>query len=198
MLALARKVPELDQRVRAGEWPRGLVTQLADKTLGIVGTSRAGRKVAHLAASLGMNVITWSPAAPPGEVSGGQRVDLEQLLRSADVVSVHVRLSEASGKLLGAQHFALMKPTALFIHTERAGLVDEVALAQALASQTIAGAALDVFAQEPPAPDSPLRHLPNVILSPHTAASTADALEASLNAVADAVLRYLAEGRQSG
>lgn len=189
MLSLARKIPELDQRVRAGEWPRGLVEQLGGKVLGIIGTSPAGRKVARLAAGLGMNVVTWSPDAHASEE---QPVELDRLLRIADVISVHARLPEAAGKLIGAGHFAHMKPTALFIHTERAGLVDEDALAHALSSQQIAGAAIDVFTQEPPVSGSPLRYLPNVILSPHTGASTAEALEASLNAVVDVAIQALA------
>ena len=193
MLALARKIPELDQRVRAGEWPRGLVEQLGGKVLGIIGTSPAGRKVARLAMGIGMNVVTWSPDAHASEA---QPVELDRLLQTADVISVHARLTEAAGKLIGAEHFAHMKPTALFIHTERAGLVDEGALAHALSSQQIAGAAIDVFTQEPPVSGSPLRYLPNVILSPHTGASTAEALEASLNSVVDVALRALAAEAQ--
>lgn len=194
MLSLARKIPELDQRVRAGEWPRGLVQQLGGKVLGIIGTSTAGRKVARLAMGIGMNVVTWSPDAHPSEA---QPAELDRLLRTADVISVHARLTEATGKLISAEHFAHMKPTALFIHTERAGLVDEGALAHALSSQQIAGAAIDVFTQEPPVSGSPLRYLPNVILSPHTGASTAEALEASLDAAVDIAVGALAAEAQT-
>ena len=195
MLSLARRVPELDQRVRAGEWPRGLVTQLGGKTLGIIGTSAAGQKVARLALGIGMNVVTWSPETLAGEGNATPPVELERLLRTADVVSVHARQSEATGKLLGPRQFAFMKPGSLFIHTERAGLVDEIALAHALTGQLIGGAALDVFAQEPLPADSPLRYLPNVILSPHAAASAAEVLESSLDAAAAIVLSYFERPR---
>jgi phosphoglycerate dehydrogenase-like enzyme len=190
MLSLARRVPELDQRVRAGEWPRGLVTQLGGKTLGIIGTSAAGQKVARLALGIGMNVVTWTPETLAGKGKATPLVELEELLRTADVVSVHARVSEATGRLLGPGQLALMKPGSFLIHTERAGLVDETALAHALTGQMIGGAALDVFAQEPLPADSPLRYLPNVILSPHAAASGAEVLEHSLDAAAAVVLSY--------
>ena len=194
MLALARRVPELDQRVRAGEWPRGLITQLSGKTLGIVGTGVTGRKLARLAAGIGMSILAWSPDRIDEHVGQSRDVDLDYLLQNADVVSVHVRLSEAAGRMFGQRQFVLMKPTALFINTERAGLVDEAALAQALTSQTIAGAALDVFTQEPLPRESPLLGLPGVILSPHTAASTQEALQADLDAAVQNVIAFL-EGR---
>jgi phosphoglycerate dehydrogenase-like enzyme len=190
MLSLARRVPELDQRVRAGEWPRGLVTQLGGKTLGVIGTSATGQKVARLATGIGMKVMAWSPEAMAADGNAPTSVGLELLLRTADVVSVHARQSEATGKLLGPRQFAFMKPGSLFIHTERSGLVDEAALAHALTGQLIGGAALDVFAQEPLPAESPLRHLANVILSPHAGASSAEVLESSLDAAAAIVLRF--------
>ncbi len=194
MLSLARKIPELDQRVRAGEWPRGLITQLAGKRLGIVGTGIAGKKLAILAEGIGMRVISW-PAdsgtpAEPRDFGG----NLDLLLRNADVVSLHVQQAEAAGRMIGVRQFALMKPSALFVNTERAGLVDESALAQALTSKTIAGAALDVFAREPLPKDSPLMNLPNVILSPHTGGATAEALEADLHEAAEQVISFIAHG----
>lgn len=195
MFSLARRVPELDQRVRAGEWPRGLVTQLGGKTLGIIGTSAAGQRMARLAAGVGMNVRHWSPERVGEGGTTSPSAGLEALLRTADVVSVHARQSEVTGKLLGAREFAYMKPGSLFIRTERAGAVDEAALARALQDQLIGGAAMDVFAQEPLPADSLLRHLPNVILSPHAGASSADLLESSLGAAAEIVLSFFGRSR---
>ncbi len=200
MLALARRIPELDQRVRAGEWPRGLITQLSGKTLGVIGTSAAGRKLSRIAAGIGMNVVAWGPelAGRPGEHDDSHTVELEYLLRNSDVVSVHSRPSEARSPTFGPRQFAVMKTTAFLINGERAGLVDEQALTDALTSQTIAGAALDVFAREPIPKDSPLVMVPNVILSPHTAASTAEALSADQEAAVEIVLAYIAARRPQG
>ncbi|MEX0763032.1 MAG: NAD(P)-dependent oxidoreductase [Dehalococcoidia bacterium] len=197
-LALARRIPELDQRVREGEWPRGILTQLAGKTMGIVGTGAIGMQLARLARGIGMEVLAVSLHAD-GEVPFSRPqwvrfVPLSELLQASDVVSLHGRLIEPNVRLFGAEQFTQMKPTALFINTARGGLVDEAALAEALRNETIAGAALDVFSREPLSKDSPLRYMPNVILSPHTAATTAEALRAGLDMAVDNVLCFL-EGR---
>lgn len=196
MLALARRIPELDQRVREGEWPRGLLTQLAGKTCGLIGTGLVGRRMAQLCIGLGMNALTVSlnpdeePAAdmPPGV----RETDFETLLRTSDVISIHTRLSRGTVHMFGRSQFALMKPTALLVNTARGRLVDELALAEALRNEIIAGAALDVFEHEPVRRDNPLLQMPNVILSPHTAGTTAEALDRGLNMAVDNVLAFLA------
>ena len=194
LLALAKKVPELDVRVRGGEWPRGMLTQVGGKTIGIVGTGAIGARVAQLARGIGMRVIAWTLHPDEGRAleMGVQYVDLETLLRQADVVSVHLRLSEETRGLIGANELSLMKPTALLVNTARGPLVDQAALVGALRSQAIGGAALDAFEEEPIPRNSPLLTLPNVILSPHTAGTTAEALANGLNMTVDNILGYLA------
>jgi D-3-phosphoglycerate dehydrogenase len=199
MLALARRIPELDQRVREGEWPRGLLTQLAGKTSGIVGTGLVGRRMAQICIGIGMNVLASSlnPDEEPVHSlpSGARETDLETLLRNSDVVSIHTRLSRGTIHMFGRPQFALMKPTALFVNTARGRLVDEYALAEALRNESIAGAALDVFEHEPIKGDNPLLQMPNVILSPHTAGTTAEALDRGLNMTVDNVLAFFDGGR---
>ena len=200
LLALAKKVPELDARVRGGEWPRGMLTQVAGKTIGIVGTGAIGSRVAQLARGIGMRIIAWTLHPDEGRALelGVQYVNLETLLRDADVVSMHLRLSEETRGLIGASELSLMKPTALLVNTARGPLVDQAALVEALRSQTIGGAALDVFEEEPIPRDSPLLTLPNVIVSPHTAGTTAEALANGLNMTVDNILGFLAGRGENG
>ena len=140
MLALAHKVPELDQRVRAGEWPRGLITQLSGKVLGIVGSSGAATKLGRLAAGIGMNVIQWRHADDSGAGGASLVLSLEDLLSRSDVVSVHSRIAVSGPQAIGARHFAQMKPSAFLVAADSSGLVDERALVVALTTQVIAGA----------------------------------------------------------
>ncbi len=200
LLALAKKVPELDARVRGGEWPRGMLTQVGGKTIGIVGTGAIGSRVAQLARGIGMRIIAWTLHPDEGRALelGVQYVDLETLLRDADVVSMHLRLSEETRGLIGANELSLMKPAALLVNTARGPLVDQAALVEALRSQTIGGAALDAFEEEPIPRDSPLLTLPNVILSPHTAGTTAEALANGLNMTVDNILGFLAGRADNG
>jgi D-3-phosphoglycerate dehydrogenase len=196
-LALARRVPELDARIREGDWPGGRITQLAGKTMGVVGTGAVGMRLAELAHGIGMEVLLCPMHGDEDTKAESERapwarvVGLEELLRASDVVSAHARLSPQTEHLFSTDEFALMKPTALFVNTARGRLVDEVALAEALRNDTIDGAALDVFEHEPLPQQSPLRHLPNVILSPHTAAAANEALNAGLNMAVDNVIAFL-------
>ena len=194
LLALAKRVPELDVRVRAGEWPRGMLMQVVGKTIGIVGTGSIGARMAALARGIGMRVIAWTlhPDEARAFELGVRYVDLETLLREADVVSVHLRLSEETRGLIGTNELSLMKPTALLVNTARGPLVDQTALVEALRNQAIGGAALDAFEEEPVPRDSQLLTLPNVILSPHTAGTTAEALANGLNMAVDNVLGFVA------
>jgi phosphoglycerate dehydrogenase-like enzyme len=179
MLAVARKVPSLDAQVKRGEWVRGMLTQLAGKTLGILGTGVIGWRMAQLGKGIGMQVIAWTYHPDPSKAEGaGFRYlpVMADVLRQADVVSLHLRYSPTTERLIGAKELALMKPTALFINTARGQLVDQKALYEALRDGTIAGAGLDVFEQEPIDPHNPLLTLPNIVLSPHTAGTTPEAL----------------------
>ena len=193
LLSLARKIPQLDRRLRTGEWPGGQLTQLAGKTLGIVGTGAVGVRMARLAEGIGMRVQTSSLTDTPttDQESNVTEVSFEQLLGTSDAISLHARLTPRTRYMFGSKQFALMKPNALFINTARGQLVNSIALAEALANETIAGAALDVFDQEPLPTDSPLAHLPNVILTPHISSNTSEALTVSLNMVVDNVIDHI-------
>lgn len=196
-LTLAHRIHELDVRVREGEWPGVRITQLAGKTAGIIGAGAVGIRFAELARGIGMKVLIC-PMQPQGEaprtdhIPGWARVvQIDELLEAADVVSLHGRLSAATDHLINAARLEQMRPNALLINTARGRLVSEQDLVIALTNDTIAGAALDVFEHEPLSRSSQLRALSNVILSPHAAAASNEALSAGLNATVDNVLAFL-------
>ena len=193
LLALAGKIPQLDLRVRDGEWSGGQLTQLAGRTLGIVGTGAVGIRLARIAEGIGMRILmsSMSETIEDSESSNWTEVSFTELLENSDAISLHARLTTDTRSMFGASEFARMKPTALFINTARGQLVNSRALAEALANETIAGAALDVFNTEPLDRNSPLTRLPNVILTPHIAANTSEALNVSLNMVIDNVIDFL-------
>lgn len=188
MFAVARQTVNIDRAVRAGEWPRAMVQQLHGKTLGVIGTGAIGSAVARLGAAIGMDVIAWS-FHRRGNYAW---VSFDDLFRRADVVSVHVRQSPETLGMIAADHFALMKPSAIFINTARGRIVVEQDLVDALRNQRIAGAGLDVFEAEPLPPDSPLCLLPNVVLTPHAAGITREATEAGLAMAIANVLSFRA------
>ncbi len=197
LLALLRHVALADAGTRAGAWARApLVGEaLEGKTLGIVGFGAVGRRVARIAAGFGMRVIAASgriAAAAPKPVPV---FPLRQMLATADIVSLHARLMPATEGMIDAAMIAAMKPGAVLVNTARGELVDEVALTAALQSGHLAGAALDTYAIEPLAADSPLRHLRNVVLSPHVAGQTTDAVIKVGLAAAQAILDELAGRR---
>lgn len=179
MLALARNTVAFDAELRAGGWPREEVrgVELADKTAGILGLGGIGTRVAQLCGALGMRVLAWTrnPAAERLLEAGATFVEIEELLARSDIVSLHLPHTPETDRLLSTERLRLMKPTALLVNTARAELVDETALVEALRRGRIAGAALDVFAEEPLPPDNPWRELPNVILTPHVGFRTPEA-----------------------
>ncbi|HSF31667.1 MAG TPA: phosphoglycerate dehydrogenase [Candidatus Tectomicrobia bacterium] len=195
MLAVARQIPAIDAQVKRGEWARGMLMQLAGKTLGILGTGAIGLRMAQLGRGIGMNVIAWTyhPDASKAEAVGFRYLPtLGEVLQEADVVSLHLRYSPDTEHIIGAKELALMKPTALLVNTARGQLVDQRALYEALRDGSIAGAGLDVFEQEPIDPQDPLLTLPNVVLSPHTAGTTPEALMNGLHLCAANVGAFLA------
>jgi phosphoglycerate dehydrogenase-like enzyme len=169
MLALARQIPAEDQRMRRGEWQTKVGLGLHGQTLGILGLGKLGVQMARFGLALGMNVIAWSQnltkEAAAGE--GVQCVSKAELLAQADMLSIHLKLSERTRGIIAADDLRLMKPTAYLINTSRSPIVDEAALLDALQHRVIAGAALDVFDIEPLPSDHPLRKLDNVVLTPH-------------------------------
>lgn len=182
MLAALRKIPQTDRALRAGAWPNPLGHTLDGKTLGILGLGRIGREVARLARAFGMQVIAWGPTLDEARAheAGATFVDLDALLERSDVVSVHLKLSDQSRGLLNEARLRRMRPGAYLVNTARGAIIDEAALARVLSEGAIAGAALDVFVEEP-LPESPLRGLDNVVLTPH------------LGWIADQTYRFMAE-----
>lgn len=169
LLGLARRVTLNDQSTRAGGWDRTVVRALRESTLGLVGLGRIGRAMVVRASAFGMRVIAYDPVVDPAFEGrhGVARVELDELLAEADVVSLHLPLTPETRRMFDAALFAKMKPNAIFLNTSRGGLVDESALYDALTSGRLFGAGLDVFDREPPARDNPLLTLPNVVVSPH-------------------------------
>jgi len=177
-LAVARRVTTLHQQVVNGAWPRGQSVQLRGKTLGIIGLGAIGRQFARLGEAVGMRVIAWT--MHPNPALGFELVELDELLRQSDVVSLHLRLSPKTTRFIGSRELELMKKSAILINTARGPIVDEAALVEALRSHTVAGAGLDVFEVEPLPPGHPLTELDTVVMTPHCAGVTPEVLEAGL------------------
>jgi D-3-phosphoglycerate dehydrogenase len=195
MLAAVRRVPEADSSVRAGAWERSRLVgrELRGKTLGIIGLGKIGRAVARRAAAFEMRVLASDPYLTDdqaGEV-GARLVGLAELLHRSDIITVHTPLTPQTRNLLGRAQLEAMKPGAFVLNVARGGIVDEVALADALRSGHVAGAAVDVFSAEPMAADNPLRDAPNLVLTPHLGASTVEAQERVGTEMAEQVLQAL-------
>jgi len=169
MLDVMRRISQSDQAMRRGEWPLVLGYVLKGKTIGILGLGKIGTEVAAVARAFGMKVIAWGPTLTQERAakSDATFMPLEDVLRSADVVSVHLKLSEQSKNLLNEARLRLMKKSAYLVNTARGAIVDETALVKILKEKTIAGAALDVFVEEPLAKSHPLTQLDNVVITPH-------------------------------
>jgi phosphoglycerate dehydrogenase-like enzyme len=169
MIGLMRRIPQSDRAMRQGEWPLVLGYVLKGKTLGILGLGKIGTEVAAIAHAFGMNVIAWGPTLTQERAAKSQAtyMALDDVLKSADVISVHLKLSEQSTNLLDENRLRLMKKSAYLVNTARGAIIDESALVRILQEKVIAGAALDVFVEEPLAKAHPLSALDNVVLSPH-------------------------------
>tara|TARA_Y100000590_G_scaffold452771_1_gene596535 strand:- start:37178 stop:38116 length:939 start_codon:yes stop_codon:yes gene_type:complete len=182
MLSLGKRIPQLDQRVRNGEWPRSNIMLLRGKTLGIIGTGRVGETLKDIAEGIGMKVLTYSI-----QDNNKYTKSFEEILKASDILSLHARLNQNTKHLIGSVELSLMKPTAFLINTARGSLINEKDLVTALENSTISGAALDVFEEEP-INNYKLTRLSNVILSPHIAGSTEESLSITLNQVIDSVI----------
>lgn len=192
-MALMRQIPASDQALKRGDWKTPLTRVLHGKTLGIVGLGHVGRHVARIAGALEMRVLAWGRRLTRdiALAAGAERCELDDLLRASDVVSIHATLAPESRGLLDSRRIGLMKPTACLINTSRGPIVDEASLVAALAAGRIAGAALDVFDQEPLPAGHPLTKLSNVVLTPHLGWPTDEAYECFADAAADVLLAYL-------
>ena len=181
MLTLSKRILEADRALRRDPNVNRnslIGTEAQGKTIGIVGLGNVGRRIAELCKGLlGMQVLAYDPYLSAAEMAarGGQKVELDEVLRRSDYVSINCPLTKESRGMIGAREFALMQPHAYFITTARGFIHDEAALLQALHDKRIAGAGLDVWAKEPPLPDHPLLQFDNVLASPHTAGVTREA-----------------------
>lgn len=182
MLATGRKIPRIDREMRAGAWPREMLTQCLGKTAGVFGTGAIGARVATLARAIGMDVLAWSARGDEAHIRGlGARpASKEEILRTADFVSLHIRLTPETRGFLSRKELSLMKRSAILVNTGRGALVERDALLDALTSKKIAGAGLDVFHDEPLKPNDPILALDNVVLSPHNAGQTPEVIRDGL------------------
>ncbi len=170
ILALTKRIPQGDRLMREGGWQPGVSDGLNGKTLGVLGLGKLGARAARVAHAFDMEVIAWSQNMTDEKAAehGAVRVDKETFFRQADIITIHLILSERSRGLVGKRELALMKPTAMLVNTSRGPIVDEAALMDALRSGAIGGAGLDVYDHEPLPADHPLRSVPNTVLTGHT------------------------------
>jgi phosphoglycerate dehydrogenase-like enzyme len=192
ILALVRHLTAEDAGVRGGSWGLTVGTDLAGATLGVIGLGSLGRQVAAIGQAFGLRVIAWSQHLDPAvaAVAGAEAVSKETLLRTADIVTIHVRLSERTTGLISGPELALLKPTAYLINTSRGPVVDEAALIEALRAGRIAGAGLDVFDVEPLPAGHPLLTAPNTLLTPHIGYVTASNYQAFYSGAVEDILAF--------
>ena len=193
MFALAKRAAFLTISMKTGGWPRMDNIYLQGKTLGIIGTGHIGAEMARLGRAIGMNVIAWTyhPSAARAEKLGVAFVSLDELLRTADVVSLHVRLTAESHHLIGERELGLMKQGALLINVARGGIIDTDALIHSLNSGHLGGAAIDVYDQEPLPANHPLLECEQVILTPHCADMTPEGVELLNEGAVDNIIAFL-------
>jgi phosphoglycerate dehydrogenase-like enzyme len=193
MLSVARKMPAIDRAMRSGAWPRETLVQLHGKTLGVFGAGAIGARVAKLGRAFGMTVLAWSARGDAARIAAMGLTPASQadILRRADFISLHLRLTPATRGFIGRSEFAAMQPGAILINTGRGPLVDREALIDALAANRIAGAGLDVFHDEPIRPDDPLLGLATTVLSPHNAGQTAEVRRDGLLLTVENIANFL-------
>ncbi len=192
ILSLLRHIPEEFENVKRGRWESTVGIELRGKTLGLLGLGNLGSKMAVVGKAFGMNVIAWSQnlTAERAAEFGAALVGKEELFRQSDIISIHLVLSDRTRNLVGARELALMKPTAYLVNTSRGPIVSEAALVKTLSEHRIAGAGLDVFEPEPLLPDSPLRKLDNVILTPHLGYVTVEGYQTFFKDVVENIAAY--------
>ena len=193
MLAIAKRAVFFTESMRAGGWPRMDHIYLRGKTLGIIGTGNIGSEMARLGGAIGMNVIAWTyrPSPERADELGVQFVDLDELLRTSDVISIHAKLTDDSRGLIAKPQFNLMKPNTLLVNVARGPIVDTDALVDALNSGHLGGAAIDVFDQEPIPADHPLLGCEQVVLTPHCADMTPEGVDLLNEGAVDNVIAFL-------
>jgi D-3-phosphoglycerate dehydrogenase len=194
MLAAGRKLVRIDHEMRGGAWPREMLTQCLGKTLGVFGTGTIGARVIALGKAIGMDVLAWSARGDEARIRtlGARPASKDEILRTADFVSLHVRLTPETRGFLGRRDLSLMKKTAILVNTGRGALVEREALLDALATKKIAGAGLDVFHDEPLKPGDAILGFDTVVLSPHNAGQTAEVVRDGLLRAVKNVENFLA------
>jgi D-3-phosphoglycerate dehydrogenase len=200
MLSLVRHTHAANIAVREGRWgdyTKFVGSEMAGKTIGIVGMGNIGTRVALRARAFEMDLLVYDPYIPASHVTalGGRYVDLETLLAESDFITIHCPKTNETDGMIGVRQLALMKPTAILINAARGGIVEESALYHALSRGELAGAALDAMAHEPPAPEHPLFTLDNVLLTPHIGAGTEEASARGEWGAAEEVIRVLEGNR---
>jgi len=199
MLSLARFIPQGDASLKAGKWDRKtfIGVELRGKTLGLVGFGRIGRAVAKRALAFEMTVIAYDPyvTAESARADGVEKVELDDLYARADFISLHALINNDTHHMINAASIAKMKDGVRIINAARGALIDDADLAEAIKSGKVAGAAVDVYEEEPPPPNHPLLGLPNVIDTPHLAASTSDAQVTVGVEAAELIVDYLLRGK---
>ena len=194
ILALLREIPREDRATREGNWEVSLGVGLQGKVLGMMGLGRLGSQVATVGNAFGMSVIAWSQNLTTERANefGATLVTKDELITQSDVLTIHLVLSDRSRGLIGAPELAAMKSTAFLVNTSRGPIVDEAALVDALRNKTIAGAALDVFDEEPLPLDHPLRHMENTVITPHLGYVTRETYEVFYGDVVENIRAFLA------
>lgn len=194
MLVLSKRLPQQEKITREGRWdlhPSVMGSELVGRTLGIIGLGRSGRELVTLVAPFAMRIIAYSPHAEPGQAAaiGVRLASLEEVMRESDFVSIHASLRPDTHRLIGARELSLMKPSAYLVNIARGEIIDQPALVHVLHEGRIAGAALDVFEEEPLPKGHPLAEMENVVVTPHLSASTTDVFAATSQVMAAGMLR---------
>jgi phosphoglycerate dehydrogenase-like enzyme len=194
ILSVARHIPFEANKMRRGGWQNTAGFTLFGRTLGLLGLGRQGRYMVPVAKAFGMDVVAWSQnlTAEFAAQHGVRRVEKDELFKGSDVLSVHLVLGERTRGVVGARELALMKPTAILVNAARGPVIDEGALVTALRERRIAGAGLDVFTHEPLPDDSPLRTLPNVVLTPHQGHNVQEFFQVAYSDVVENITAFLA------
>jgi D-3-phosphoglycerate dehydrogenase len=194
LLATARRLAFRTAELKAGRWVQKLDIHLRGRTLGVIGTGHIGSAMIRLARAIGMDVVAWTfhPRPELAAQLGFRHVEFDELLRTADAVSVHVKLTPESRHLLGPREFGLLKPGCLLVNTSRGAVIDSAALVESLRSGRLGGAGLDVFETEPLPPDDPLLACEQVVLTPHSADQTPEGMDILNAGAVENVLAFLA------
>lgn len=195
ILSLTRNIPTEERNMREGRWQTTLGVDIKGKVLGIIGLGRIGSQVAIIGKAFGMKVIAWSENLTDqrcAEIGVVRAMSREELLRAADVISIHMKYSERTHALVGAEELALMKPAAFLVNASRGPIIDEQALLETLNAGAIGGAAIDVYSNEPMPADHPMRSCPNCVITPHIGYVTEETYRIFYGETVNAVQAHLA------